>query len=85
MESWSRARSHRTEPNNGHQFADRISMRCYRTNRSLCFSNFLIMMGFYTPFILLAPLATEFKISTENANFLIAVIGFSNTAGESHG
>jgi hypothetical protein len=39
------------------------------------------MLGFYVPFVFLANLAVAQGISVDSANFLIAIIGFSNTIG----
>jgi hypothetical protein len=39
------------------------------------------MLGFYIPFMFLANMAIVKGVSVENANFLIAVTGFSNSFG----
>ena len=45
------------------------------------FSNFIIMLGFYIPFIFLANVAVGAGITIEKANLLVAIIGVANTFG----
>ena len=47
----------------------------------IAFSNLLGMLGFYVPFVFLPNMAKVRGVSTENANFLLSVIGISNTVG----
>merc|ERR1712110_704888 len=45
-------------------------------------SNAIGMIGFYTPFVYLPSMAAQYDgISTEDAAFLVSVIGISNTVG----
>ena len=44
-------------------------------------SNLLGMLGFYVPFVFLPNMAAQTGISKENANFLLSIIGISNTLG----
>merc|ERR1719412_1926804 len=45
-------------------------------------SNAIGMIGFYTPFVYLPSMAAQYDgISTEDAAFLVSVIGISNTLG----
>jgi MCP family monocarboxylic acid transporter-like MFS transporter 14 len=39
------------------------------------------MLGFYTPFVYLPNLAVMNGVKVEDANFLISIIGISNTLG----
>ena len=39
------------------------------------------MLGFYTPFVYLPNLAALNGVAVEDANFLVSVIGISNTLG----
>ena len=48
----------------------------------IAISNFGIMLGFYIPFVFLANMAVAQGVAIENANFLIAIIGISNTLGD---
>lgn len=47
----------------------------------ICLSNVLGMLGFYTPFVYLPNMAVLRGIPVEDANFLISIIGISNTVG----
>ena len=44
-------------------------------------SNIFGMLGFYTPFVYLPNLAVLNGVAVEDANFLVSVIGISNTLG----
>ena len=44
-------------------------------------SNLLGMLGFYVPFVFLPNMAEGRGITKENANFLLSIIGISNTLG----
>ena len=45
-------------------------------------SNVFGMLGFYVPFVYLPNMAVKRGVSVENANFLLSIIGISNTLGK---
>jgi len=47
----------------------------------IAISNVFGMLGFYVPFVYLPNMAALKNVSIENANFLLSVIGISNTLG----
>ena len=47
----------------------------------IAMSNLLGMLGFYVPFVFLPNMAVMRGIDTDRANFLLSVIGISNTLG----
>lgn len=47
----------------------------------IALSNIFGMIGFYVPFVYLPNMAEQRGISVENANFLLSIIGISNTVG----
>ena len=48
----------------------------------IAISNIFGMLGFYVPFVYLPNMAAARHIPIESANFLLSVIGISNTIGE---
>ena len=48
----------------------------------IAISNIFGMLGFYVPFVYLPNMAAGRGIPIESANFLLSVIGISNTIGE---
>ena len=45
----------------------------------IALSNIFGFMGFFVPFVYLPPLAETIGVSVNHANFLISIIGISNT------
>ncbi len=48
----------------------------------IALSNVFGMLGFYVPFVYLPNMAVLKGVSVQNANFLLSVIGISNTIGK---
>lgn len=48
----------------------------------IAISNVFGMLGFYVPFVYLPNMAVLKGVSVQNANFLLSVIGISNTIGK---
>jgi MCP family monocarboxylic acid transporter-like MFS transporter 14 len=48
----------------------------------IAISNVFGMLGFYVPFVYLPNMAVLKNVSIENANFLLSIIGISNTLGD---
>lgn len=44
-------------------------------------SNFSTCLGFYVPYFCLADKATMYGLTTEEASYLLAIIGIANTIG----